>query len=174
MDIGFHWITFVANWCDCCCCCLIAKSLRTIYGSMDCNPPAFLGQRYWSGLPFPFSEGLPYPRLEPVSLALPGRFFTTEPPGKLIDVIIDILFFRLLISWIILIDFRILNYPGIPEINPIVTVYTSLYLLWFNLLIFSGGVLHISSWEFWFFFVLPWNFLSIIRVLGIIRIIMSI
>ena len=101
-----------------CCCCLIAKSCQTIYASVDCNPPASLGQRYWSGLPFPSSEDLPYPGLEPVSLALAGRFFTTEPPGKLIDVIIDILFFSLLIWWTMLIDFRMLNYPCIPEINP--------------------------------------------------------
>lgn len=53
-----------------CCCCLIAKSCHTIYGSVDCNPPASLGQRYWSGLPFPsLKRDLPYPRrLEPVSL----------------------------------------------------------------------------------------------------------
>jgi len=37
---------------------------------------------YWSGLPFPSSEGLPNPGIDPASLVLTGRFFTTEPPGK--------------------------------------------------------------------------------------------
>ena len=47
----------------------------------------FPRQEHWSGLPFPSSgagEGghLPDPGVEPASLALPGRFFTTEPSGK--------------------------------------------------------------------------------------------
>ena len=44
----------------------------------------FLGQEYWSGLPFPPPGDLPDPGIEPaspVSPALTGRFFTTEPPG---------------------------------------------------------------------------------------------
>ena len=39
---------------------------------------------YWRGLPLPFPGDLPDPRVEPpspVSPALAGRFFTTEPPG---------------------------------------------------------------------------------------------
>ena len=42
----------------------------------------FPRQEYWSGLPFPPPGNLPNPGIEPVSLALAGRFFTTEPPGK--------------------------------------------------------------------------------------------
>ena len=45
----------------------------------------FSRQEYWSGLPFPIPEDLPYPGMEtasPVSPELAGRFFTTEPPGK--------------------------------------------------------------------------------------------
>ena len=45
----------------------------------------FSRQDYWSGLPFPPPRDLPDPRIEPtspVSPALAGRFFTTEPPGK--------------------------------------------------------------------------------------------
>ena len=40
----------------------------------------FPRQEHWSGLPFHTLEGLPDPEIEPaslVSLALPGRFFTT-------------------------------------------------------------------------------------------------
>ena len=42
----------------------------------------FFQQEYWSGLPFPLPGDLPDPGIKPISLALAGRFFTTEPPGK--------------------------------------------------------------------------------------------
>ena len=41
----------------------------------------FSRQEYWSGLPFPPPEDLPFPGIEPTSLkspALAGRFFTTS------------------------------------------------------------------------------------------------
>ena len=37
---------------------------------------------YWNGLPFPAPGDLPNPGIKPVSPALVGSFFTTEPPGK--------------------------------------------------------------------------------------------
>ena len=46
----------------------------------------FSRQESWSGWPFPLPGDLPNPGIEPmspVSPALAGRFFTTEPPGKL-------------------------------------------------------------------------------------------
>ena len=45
----------------------------------------FSRQEYWSGLPFPTPEDLPYlgnELMTPVSPALAGGFFATEPPGK--------------------------------------------------------------------------------------------
>jgi len=45
----------------------------------------FLRQGYWSGLPFPSPGDLPDPKLKPVSPALAGGFFTSEPPGKPIE-----------------------------------------------------------------------------------------
>ena len=42
----------------------------------------FSRQEYRSGLPFPPPGNLPDPGIEPVSPALVGRFFITEPPGK--------------------------------------------------------------------------------------------
>ena len=45
----------------------------------------FSRQEYWSGLPFPSPGDLPNPGTEPmfpVSPALAGKFFTTEPPEK--------------------------------------------------------------------------------------------
>ena len=50
-----------------------------------CQAPLFMGfpwQECWSRLPFPFSGNLPDPRIEPVSPALAGGFFTSEPPQK--------------------------------------------------------------------------------------------
>ena len=45
----------------------------------------FSRQEYWSGLPFPPPGELPDPGIEhtsPMSPALAGGFFATEPPGK--------------------------------------------------------------------------------------------
>ena len=42
----------------------------------------FPRQEYWSGLPFPSAMYLPDPGIEPMSPALAGGFFTTEPDRK--------------------------------------------------------------------------------------------
>ena len=42
----------------------------------------FSRQEYWNGLLFPTPRDLPDPGTKPTSLALAGRFFTAEPPGK--------------------------------------------------------------------------------------------
>ena len=42
----------------------------------------FSRQGYWSRLPFPTPGDLPDPGIKPAALALAGRFFTTETPGK--------------------------------------------------------------------------------------------
>ena len=42
----------------------------------------FPRQDYWSGLPFPSPEGFLNSEIKPVSPALAGRVFTTEPPEK--------------------------------------------------------------------------------------------
>ena len=42
----------------------------------------FSRQEFWSGLPCPSPRDLPDPEMKPVSPALAGIFFTTEPPGK--------------------------------------------------------------------------------------------
>ena len=54
---------------------------------MDCILPGplsmgFPRQEYWSGVPFSSPGDLPNPGIEPVSPALAGGFFTTEPLGK--------------------------------------------------------------------------------------------
>ena len=45
--------------------------------SMEC-----LRQEFWRGLSFPTPGDLSDPEIKPVSLALVGGFFTTEPLGK--------------------------------------------------------------------------------------------
>ena len=47
---------------------------------------AFSRRESWSGLPFPSPGDLPNPGTEPLSPALAGKFFTSEPPGKLSDL----------------------------------------------------------------------------------------
>ena len=42
----------------------------------------FSRQEYWSGLPHPPPGNLTHPGIEPMTPALAGTFFTTEPPGK--------------------------------------------------------------------------------------------
>ena len=42
----------------------------------------FPRQEYWSGLSFPPPGDLPTSGINPVSPALAGGFFITEPPGK--------------------------------------------------------------------------------------------
>ena len=42
----------------------------------------FPRQEYWSGLLFSPLGDLPHPGIEPMSLALAGGFFTSEPRGK--------------------------------------------------------------------------------------------
>ena len=66
------------------------QSCLTLCDSMDCSPQAplsmeFSRQEYWNRLPFPPQRDLADPGIEPaspVSPALAGGFFTTEPPGK--------------------------------------------------------------------------------------------
>ena len=53
--------------------------------TVACQAPLsmkFSGQEYCSGLPFPPPGELPDPGMEPISSALKGGVFTTEPPGK--------------------------------------------------------------------------------------------
>ena len=56
--------------------------------TITCQVPLSIGfprQRYWSGLPFPSPGDLPNPGTEfasPISPALAGGFFTSEPLWK--------------------------------------------------------------------------------------------
>ena len=42
----------------------------------------FSRQEYWSGLPFPSTEDVPNPGIEPGSHALQADSLVSEPPGK--------------------------------------------------------------------------------------------
>ena len=66
------------------CYCSFTKSCPTLCDPMTiaCQAPLSMGfprQEYWSGLTFPSPGDFPYPGIEPVSPALAGKFFTTEP-----------------------------------------------------------------------------------------------
>ena len=61
-------------------------SSSTTAWTVVCQAPVCMGfprQEYWSALPFPTPRDLPDPGIEPMSPALAGEFFTTEPLGKL-------------------------------------------------------------------------------------------
>ena len=65
----------------------VAQSCPTLCDPMNCSlqvplSMVFSQQEYWSGLLFFTPRDLPGPGIKPVSPALAGRFFTTEPPGK--------------------------------------------------------------------------------------------
>ena len=56
---------------------------------MACQAPLsmeFSRQEYWSVLPFPSSEDLSNPGIEPISPALADGFFTTESQGSLVAI----------------------------------------------------------------------------------------
>ena len=65
-----------------------AQWYPTLCDPIYCGQPLSMGssrQEYWRELPFPTPGDLPNPGFEPaspLSSALVGRFFTTEPPGK--------------------------------------------------------------------------------------------
>ena len=68
----------------CACSVQLSETPRTVAHQAPLSM-GFFRQEYWRGLPFPSPRDLPNPGIEPmspVSLALAGRFFTTEPPGK--------------------------------------------------------------------------------------------
>ena len=65
---------------------LLFKSLRCVqlFATVARQASLSMGfprQEYWSGLPLPSPGGLPDPGIKPASPALPGGFFTAEPPG---------------------------------------------------------------------------------------------
>ena len=68
--------------------CVCVLRLCAAPWTVACQAPLSMGcsrQKYWSWLPFPPPEDLPDPGIEtasPTSLALAGKFFTTEPYGK--------------------------------------------------------------------------------------------
>ena len=77
--------------CVCVCVCVCVFSFSVISDSFVIpwtvahQAPLSMGfyqQVYWNELPFPSPGDFPDPRIEPLSPALAGGFFTTEPPGK--------------------------------------------------------------------------------------------
>ena len=65
----------------------VASVCPTLCNAMDCSLPGssvhgFSRWEYWSGLPCPPPGDLPHLGIKPVSPALTGVFFTTEPSGK--------------------------------------------------------------------------------------------
>ena len=71
--------------CSCYVTSVVSNSVRP-HRRQPTQAPLSLGfsrQEHWSGLPFSTPGDLPDLGIKPVSPALAGGFFTTEPPGKL-------------------------------------------------------------------------------------------
>ena len=74
----------------CCFKAVVVQSLSRVShfsSSVDCSPPGssvcgILQARILEWVAISFSRDLPNPQIKPTSLALAGRFFTTEPRGK--------------------------------------------------------------------------------------------
>ena len=68
------------------CACSVAQLCPTLSYPVDCSPSGssieFSRQEYWSELPFPSPGDPPNPEIEPMSLALAGRFLNTASSGK--------------------------------------------------------------------------------------------
>ena len=69
---------------------LAAQLCPTLCDSMDCSSPdssvhGILQARILQWVAISSPRDLPNPGIEPSSPALASRFFTTEPPGKLIN-----------------------------------------------------------------------------------------
>ena len=67
--------------------CMNAQSCPTLCEPMDCNLPGTSVHRIFQArilewVAISSSGNLPNTGIEPMSPALAGRFFTTEPPGK--------------------------------------------------------------------------------------------
>ena len=63
----------------------VLSHVRLFCNPKDCSPPKVSQARILERLPFTSPGDLPDPgieRMSPASPALPGGFFTTEPPGK--------------------------------------------------------------------------------------------
>ena len=70
-------------------CSVTSNSLMTPW-TIACQAPlsmVFPRPEYWSGLPFPPPGDLPNLGVEPVSPALAGEFFTTEPPLEIYSLV---------------------------------------------------------------------------------------
>ena len=79
---------------DCACLFMWVQLCPILCDPKNCSPPGssvcgFSRQEYWSELPFPTPGDLPNPGIEPTSLALAGRFFTTETTGKTLRMTIS-------------------------------------------------------------------------------------
>ena len=92
MLCAIHSTDPLLNMCVCVCVCVYVCSVLsdsvtawTSVAHLASLSMGFLGQEYWSGLPFPTPGDLLDPGIEPkgfASPALSAGFFTTAMPGK--------------------------------------------------------------------------------------------
>ena len=87
------WLWIGAHWMKTIFLCSVAKSFLTLCDPMDCRSPGssvhgtLLGKNTGVGCHFLLQEIFPNPGIKPVSPALAGRFFATEPLGSPVKTI---------------------------------------------------------------------------------------
>ena len=82
---GFGIVCHLAYWSLWLCAQLLSCVQLCDPRTVACQAPPSMGfsrQEYWSGLPFPFPEDLPYPGIKPMSPALQVNSLPTEPAEK--------------------------------------------------------------------------------------------
>ena len=91
-DVSVKVLCVCVHVCVCMCTHVLSHvQLFAILWTVACRAPLSRGfprQEYWSRLPFPPLGDLPDSGIEPMSPTLAGRFFTSEPSGKSLKVLI--------------------------------------------------------------------------------------
>ena len=111
----------------------------TLCDPMDCvalQAPLSMGfyRQEWSGLPIPSPGDLPNPGIEPVSPALTGGLFTTEPSGKPQITCVDLSKMPSITLGLVIVSLSFLLFYGVfPGLSSKSVVhmyaYTHLYIL---------------------------------------------
>ena len=109
------WSTYTARVCVCVCVCVSLQSCLTLCGPMDYSLPVssvhgILQVRILQWVAMPPSRGSSWLRDQiwvSCGSCIAGRFFTTEPPGKLIYIYKILWIYRVLKESITLLEFLI-------------------------------------------------------------------
>ena len=104
----------------------------------------FRRKEYWRGLPFPSSEDISDPRIEPASPTLTGGFFHSEPPGKPCLILMLHLWWSFKMSWL---TAWFLMFLSVLFLESFIDFYMSLWTYDLRRIIASQNCPCPTSWE---------------------------